>query len=68
MLYNASKTAIAPLINQAIADGGWEWASDNLNGTITIPSSYSNVSHEGTTFVRFCIAYTDIDSIVITKS
>ena len=68
MLYNASKTAITPLINQAIGDGGWEWSSDNLNGTITIPSSYSNVSHEGTTFVRFCIAYTDIDNIVITKS
>ena len=68
MLYNASKTPIVGWINQATADGGWTWTSDGLSGTITIPSSYSNTSHAGTTFVRFCIAYTNIDSIVITKS
>lgn len=68
MLYNASKTAIAPLVNAATASGGWTWSSDHLSGTVTIPATYSNTSHAGTTWVRFCIAYTDIDSIMITKS
>ena len=67
-LYKLDKTYIGQFTNVATATGGWTWASDNLSGTVTIPNSYANGwSCEGCVYVRFCIPYTDINSIVITK-
>ena len=50
----------------------WEWNDDYTEGTFTIPSEYrlnsSDLrSFEGTAFIRFCVAYDNIDNIVITK-
>ena len=67
-LYTSDKTYIGQFTNVATATGGWTWASDNLSGTVTIPNLYANGwSCEGCVYVRFCIPYTDINSIVITK-
>lgn len=51
----------------------WTFSDDYLTGTITIPASYNYgtsapVSFEGTVYVRFSVAYTNMDNIVITKS
>lgn len=64
-VYNESKTVLGGMSNGSTA---WTFSADGLTGTITIPSSYSNKDFSGTAYVRFCVAYTDIDSIVITKS
>ena len=68
MMYDETKAPIAPLTNGATATGGWVWEPDGLSGTVTIPSMYGPTSHDGTAWVRFCVAYTDINSIVIKKS
>lgn len=68
MAYDANKTALNGIPYGATSEGGWTWDADNLGGSITIPSTYSNFNYANTAFVRFCIAYTDIDSIVITKA
>ena len=70
MCYNASKAAIDN-INAAMT--AWTVSDDGLTGTITIPASYqfnvdNIVSYEGTAYVRFCVAYTNMDNIVIMKS
>jgi hypothetical protein len=44
-------------------------SADALMETMVIPTGTLNTSdYSGTTYIRCCIAYTDIDSIVITKS
>ena len=65
MTYNASKTANGQLNNATTV---WTFSDDGLTGTVTIPSSYSNRDHSSTAYVRFCVAYTDMDNIVITKA
>ena len=41
----------------------WTWSTNHLTGIVEIDSSLS-----GTVYVRFCVAYTDMDNIVITKA
>ena len=65
MMYNSSKVAINNLNASMTA---WEVASDGLSGVLTIPATYMDDNFSATAYVRFCIAYTDIDSIVITKA
>lgn len=67
MAYDSNKNYVAKFVNAATATGGWAWASDNLSGTITLTGEYGSEPYNNVAFVRFCIAYTDIDSIVITK-
>ena len=64
MMYNASKTAINNL-NASMSS--WEVSSDGLSGKFTIPSTYMDDNFNTTAYVRFCVAYTDMDNIVITK-
>lgn len=64
-VYDASKGYIGSLTN---ATTPWTWSDDHLTGTVTIPSSYNSKDYSGAAFVRFVPAYTDIDSIVITKA
>lgn len=63
--YNTGKTPIMAFTN---ANPTWSFSTDGLTGTITIPDTYGGKDNTATTYVRFCVAYTDIDSIVITKS
>lgn len=65
MAYTESKTVISQLTNETTA---WNFSDDLLTGTLTIPSSYSTKDFTGTAYVRFCVAYTDIDSIIIAKN
>ena len=68
VFYDANKTCVGFLSQGATATGGWAWSDDYLRGTFTIPSTYGDVDLSGTAYVRFCVAYTNIDSIVITKN
>lgn len=69
LMFDENKSIIGVgLGHDATNTGGWTWASDNLSGAITIPSKYGTNDYTNTAYLRFVIAYTDIDSIVITKS
>lgn len=49
--------------------GIWNWSGDYLTGTLTIPTGeYNGVDFANTAYVRVCMAYYDLDNIVITKS
>ena len=43
------------------------WAADYLSADFDLSKVADNGTSSGTAYVRFCLAYTDIDSIVITK-
>ena len=45
----------------------WSWDADNRNGTITVPAVYDSTDLSGTAYIRLCVAYTDVDSITVTK-
>jgi hypothetical protein len=66
--YNSAKGWLGTFNTTNTSNLIWEWSSDYLTGTITIPSTSASKDYSATAYVRFCIAYTDIDSIVITKS
>jgi hypothetical protein len=57
------------LIMQIYA-GDWNngWNATNTTGSITITNKIMDKDHSSIGYVRFCIEYTDINSIVITKS
>ena len=56
------------LIMQIYA-GDWNngWDTTKTIGSITITDNILNTDHSSIGYVRFCIEYTDINSIVITK-
>jgi len=64
MLYDANKQPIGGLSNGTTS---FIWSSDYKNGSITVPQTYVKTDFTGTSYARFCLAYTDIDSIIITK-
>ena len=43
------------------------WAADYLSGDFDFSVAANSGTNSGMAYVRFCLAYTDIDSIVITK-
>lgn len=45
----------------------WTFTDSDLVGVCKIPTAYSGHDLTGTAFVRFCVAYTDIDNIKIYK-
>lgn len=65
--YTSAKAYITSTIPQG-ASAAWTFSNSNLTGTCTIPSSWSGHVYSGTAYVRFCIAYTDIDNIKIYKA
>ena len=65
MMYTSNKTAINNL-NEATT--AWEVSADGLIGTFTIPQTYMDDNFADTAYVRFAIAYTNMDNIVITKA
>ena len=64
-MYNAGETHLGQMQR---ASAAWNWSGDYLTGTITIPSNLNNKDYTDTDKVRFCVAYTNIDNIVITKA
>ena len=45
----------------------WTFSNSNMTGTCTIPSTLNGKDYTGTAYVRFCVAYTDINNIKIYK-
>lgn len=69
MCYNSAKGVINRISWQFTTNGDVTASDDYKTVSIHIPESYdANTSYVGTAYVRFCVAYTDIDSIVITKA
>jgi hypothetical protein len=62
----SSKAYISTTIPQG-ASAVWTFSNSDMTGTCTIPSSWSGHDYSGTAYVRFCVAYTDINNIVIYK-
>lgn len=46
----------------------WIRSDDGLTNTLTIEPMYWDTDMSGAAWIRFCVAYTDIDSIIIAKS
>lgn len=63
--YNSSKTYIGQMPNASSTV--WMFSDSDMTGVCTIPQTLNNKDYSGTAYVRFCVAYTDIDNIVITK-
>ena len=65
--FRADKSYITNLSTQHTANGTVSMSDDGMTVTCVIPSTYNATDFSQTAYVRFCVAYTDIDSIVITK-
>lgn len=66
--YDANGNYINECTRQYYEDTLWSWDSGYLNGTLRV-EDYPSYSLDVTdvAYVRFCLAYTDIDNIVISK-
>lgn len=65
MLYDANKQPIGGLSNGTTP---FVWSSDYKHGSITVPQTYIKTDFTGTSYARFCLAYVDINNIVITET
>lgn len=68
MYYDANKAVIGKLVRESTNNNTHSYSSDYLTGTYVVPSKYGSVSFENAAFARFCVAYTNMDNIVITKA
>lgn len=70
MCYDADKNVLGKLTWQHVANDIVVSSADYLTVKFTIPTSYpaQSMDFTNTAYVRFCVAYTDIGSIVITKN
>ena len=68
MYYDANKAVIGKLVRESTNNNTHSYSSDYLKGTYVVPSKYGSVSFENAAFARFCVAYTNMDNIVITKA
>ena len=64
-VYDGNKAYLREINNQSTY---WTWSADNMTSTLTIEPTFWDTDMSGTAWIRFCVAYNDIDSIVITKS
>lgn len=64
--FDSSKAYITSTIPQG-ASAAWTFSNSDMTGVCTIPSTWSGHDYASTVYVRFCIAYTDIDNIKIYK-
>ena len=64
--YTSGKAFISPTIGAAAAEA-WDWNSAVTGGACTFKSTVSSKDYSGTGYVRFALAYTDIESIKIYK-
>ena len=63
--YNSAKGFITQAISPTASQ--WVWNEGITNGTFTVPSTWNSHDYSGTVYVRFCLAYTDIENIKIYK-
>ena len=63
--YNSSKTHVAQTSNGSTTV--WTFSNDDMTGTFTVPQTLNGKDWTDTIYVRFCVAYTDINNIKIYK-
>lgn len=63
--YTSEKAYIAGIVNGSSTV--WTFSNSDMTGTCTIPSTLNGKDYTGTAYVRFCVAYTDINNIKIYK-
>lgn len=70
VIYDTNKAYITMGSQKQIANTTtyWTFSDDGLTGEFTILDKFWNTDMSATTYVRFCVAYTDINSISITKA
>ena len=70
MMYDSNKNPIANMSYKSTANNTVVSSDDYKTVVFNVVSSYPGKDWDAsnTAFVRFCVAYTDIDSITITKS
>ena len=66
-LYNANKEYIGWYAPPLQSGGKWEWSNDYLSGVLDCSLSPNSGTNSGAAYIRFCLAYTDIDNISVTK-
>lgn len=64
--FDSGKVYIQSTIPQG-ASAAWTFSNSDMTGVCTIPNTWSGHDYTGTVYVRFCVAYTDIDNIKIYK-
>lgn len=64
--YTSGKAFISPTIGAAATEA-WDWNSGVTGGTCTIKAAVSSKDYSGTGYIRFVLAYADIDNIKIYK-
>jgi len=71
-LYDSGKNYIGIYISPKAAQNAGispkpTWAADYLSGDFDLSVGTNSGTNAGVAYIRFCLAYTDIDKIVITK-
>ena len=64
--FDSGKVYIKSTIPQG-ASAAWTFSNSDMTGVCTIPNTWSGHDYSATVYVRFCVAYTDIDNIKIYK-
>lgn len=64
--FDSGKVYIQSTIPQG-ASAAWTFSNSDMTGVCTIPDTWSGHNYTGTVYVRFCVAYTNIDNIKIYK-
>lgn len=69
-VYDASKTYLGSYSSPGAAPSAqrWVWSADYLTGQLNLSQGPNGGTNVGAAYIRFCLAYTDIDNIIITKS
>ena len=68
-LYNSNKEYIG-IYSSPVQDPThqkWVWAADYLSGSLDTSVAPNSGTNSGVAYIRFCLAYTNIDNLVITK-
>lgn len=68
-LYNSNKEYIGTYSSpvQDPTHQKWVWAADYLSGSLDTSVAPNSGTNSGAAYIRFCLAYTNIDNLVITK-
>lgn len=68
-LYNSNKEYIGTYSSpvQDPTHQKWVWAADYLSGSLDTSVAPNSGTNSGVAYIRFCLAYTNIDNLVITK-
>ena len=66
-LYNSNKEYIGAYASPGLNGQKIVWSSDYLEGSLDCSQAPDAGTNSGAAYIRFCLAYTNIDNLVITK-